>query len=329
MFTEFQIEDLKLKNRLVMAPMCMYTADDDGLLKDWHFVHYLTRAIGGVGTIILEATAVQRNGRITPKDLGLWDDNQIPKLKALVDAVHQEGTIIGIQLNHAGRKSQVLEDIVAPSSLSFPGLKIPKALEITEIKEIIQDFQKAALRAYEAGFDFIQIHGAHGYLINQFLSPLTNLREDEYGGSEENRLRFLQEIIDAIKKVFLKPISLRISAEEYHPDGLHPEDHMRMLNKIENINIVNVSTGGVIASQIHAYPGYQLEAARLIKEKTKKVVVAGGLLSIELAEAALKRKEVDLVFFGRELLRNPYFPLQAAKKMNIEQKWPEQYRRAK
>lgn len=310
-----------------MAPMCMYSALNDGKATDWHLAHYLTRAVGKVGAIVLEATGICEAGRITENDLGLWEDDQIPGLKRIVEGVKANGTIIGIQLNHAGRKKKTSGEIVAPSPVPYPGLKQPQ--EINNIKEIIASFRSAVLRAKKAGFDFIQIHGAHGYLINQFLSPLTNKRTDAYGGSLENRSRFLKEVILAIREVWDGVLSLRISAEEYQPEGNHPKDLVEIIKHLPRLDIINVSSGGVVDVQPQAYPGYQIEAAKTIKKGTGYPVVAGGLISSgEFAEAILEREEADLVYFGRELLRNPYFPLQVAGELGEDITWPKQYQRA-
>jgi NADPH2 dehydrogenase len=324
LFSNYTIKNLELKNRIVMAPMCMYSAKDDGYATDWHLAHYLTRAVGGLGAIVLEATAVSPAGRITENDLGLWEDGQIEGLRRIVQAVKECGTVIGIQLNHAGRKSQTRGEILAPSPLPFPGIKEPR--EITETGAIIRAFREAARRAKEAGFDFIQIHGAHGYLINQFLSPLTNKRTDVYG---EDRSLFLKEIILAIREVWDGILSLRISAEEYLPEGNHPADLAGIIKGLPQLDAINVSSGGVVNVQPPAWPGYQIAAAGIIRKETGYPVVAGGLITSPAhAEAILQREEADLIFLGRELLRNPYFPLQAAAELGENIVWPKQYQRA-
>ncbi len=325
-----------MKNRIVMAPMCMVAADDKGYANDWHTIHYGTRAIGGTGLIILEATAVESRGRIKSGDLGIWDDSHIEGLKKIVENSKALGAKIGIQLAHAGRKCEVKsEKIIAPSPIAFDD-KYPTPQEMTkdDIKVVVNSFKEGARRADETGFDVIEIHGAHGYLINEFLSPLTNKREDEYGGNLENRTRFLKEILMEIKTVWPenKPIILRVSAEDYVKGGNHPEDLVDIINLVKNygIDMVNVSSGAVVPANIDVYPGYQVTFAEIIKKGTGLPVIAGGLITEpEMAEEILKNNRADFIFLGRELLRNPYWPLKAAKKLNQDIEWPRPYRRAK
>lgn len=330
LFNTFNLRNLQLKNRIVMAPMCMYSTNGDGVATDFHFVHYLTRSYGEVGMIIIEATAVEPKGMISSNDLGLYNDTQIPMLQKIVNQAHQNKTIIGVQLGHAGRKSLAKHVMIAPSSIAYGDYDTPKEMTLAEIKEVINLFKEAAKRCNEIGFDFIEIHGAHGYLINQFLSPLTNHRQDAYGGSLENRSLFLQEIIKEVRTVWSKPLFLRVSAEEYHEDGNHPEDLVKIINLVKDeVDLIDVSSGGVIAVAPKAFPGYQVEYSNIIKRGTKKPTIAGGLMTTELAEDTLVNNKADLIFFGRELLRNPYFPLQAAKSLGQDIKWPTQYIRAK
>ncbi|HHU56265.1 MAG TPA: NADPH dehydrogenase NamA [Acholeplasmataceae bacterium] len=331
LYSSIKIKDTLIKNRIVMAPMCMYSASEDGIATQFHLTHYLTRAIGGVGMVIVEATAIEPRGRISINDLGLWDDNQIPMLKKIVDEVHKYNTTIGIQLNHAGRKARTNEKNIAPSIVQESGFEDVIEMDKDAIINTIKLFKDAALRAYKAGFDFIEIHGAHGYLINQFLSPLANKRTDEYGGNINNRARFLIEIVDAIKEVFPKTLGLRVSAEEYHQDGNHPEDLVKIINFVrDKLDFIDVSSGGVIAVPINAYPGYQLNFARIIKDNTLLPTIGGGLITTpQMAENAINNEDVDLVFFGRELLRNPYFALNAAKELNTDIEWPTPYKRGK
>ncbi len=236
-FTPYSLRKLTVKNRIVMPPMCMYSAADDGLVTDWHVLHYTTRAVGQVGLIIVEATAVEPRGRISGHDLALWEDRQIVGFKRLVDSVHaQTGAKIAIQLAHAGRKSEVLATTpVAPSAIAYnDDYRIPAALTESEIQEIVQKFVDSAKRAVQAGFDAIELHAAHGYLINEFLSPLTNLRTDRYGGSLANRARFLDEILSGIRSVIPAemPIIVRVSASDYHTDGNTPESVAALLNLV-------------------------------------------------------------------------------------------------
>lgn len=332
LFTNYQLKNLKLKNRIVMAPMCMYSTIGDGIATDWHLVHYLTRSVGQVGMIIIEATAIEPRGMISKNDLGLYDDSQIAKLKEIVNFAHLNNTVIGIQISHAGRKSVAGHGIIAPSNLAFSHYETPQTMTIEEIERTVILFKEAAQRALKAGFDFIEIHGAHGYLINQFLSPLTNQRNDKYGGSLENRSRFLQEIIKAVRSVWTKDktLLLRISAEEYHPQGNHPQDVAKIINMVkDDIDMIDVSSGGVIDVKPDAYPGYQVKYSQEIKAITNIPTIAGGLMTTKLAQETLLNKDADLIYFGRELLRNPYFPLQAANELGYDLEWPSQYQRAK
>ncbi|MCF6465938.1 NADPH dehydrogenase NamA [Clostridium sp. Cult2] len=336
LFSNIKIKDLELKNRIVMAPMCMVASDDEGYANNWHEIHYASRAIGGTGLIIMEATAVESRGRIKNGDLGIWDDSHIEGLSKIVLSSKALGAKVGIQLAHAGRKCEVKsEDIIAPSPIAFDdSYATPEEMTIDDIKTVTNSFKEGARRANEAGFDTIEIHGAHGYLINEFLSPLTNKRTDYYGGSLENRARFLKEIIKEIKTVWPenKPIILRVSAEEYVEDGNHPEDLVDIINivKDEGIDIIDVSSGGVVPARIDLYPGYQITFAEIIKKGTSLPVIAGGLVTEpDMAEEILKNNRADFIFLGRELLRNPYWPLEAAHKLNQDIEWPSSYRRAK
>ena len=333
LFSPYELKGKTIKNRLVMAPMCMYSAEN-GLANDWHLTHYLTRAVGGVGTIVVEATGVLPEGRITEQDLGLWDDSQLAPLNRIVAEVRKYDCLIGIQLNHAGRKSQTNGTIFAPSPLAFETMQLPAELTKADIRRVVESFRQAAIRADCAGFDFIQIHGAHGYLINQFLSPLANKRTDEYGGCLPNRTRFLHEIIEAIGSVWPKEkiLSLRVSAEEYHPEGNHVDDLCEIINSVKDSGIdwVDVSSGGVVNAKINAYPGYQLPFAQTIKEKTNLPVTGGGLIcTVGFAEKALNDLNLDFIYMGRELLRNPYIVLNQANELGFDPEWPFQYKRAK
>lgn len=335
LFTPITFKNLTLKNRVVMPPMCMYSAADDGMVTDWHVTHYATRAVGQVGLIIIEATGVEPRGRISNRDLGIWDDAHIPGFKRVVEQVHAQGSKIGIQLAHAGRKSEVVNSTpVAPSALTFnEEYSLPTALTVQEIQEIVKKFAQGAKRAVAAGFDILEIHAAHGYLINEFLSPLTNTRTDEYGGSLENRVRFLQEVLLAVKEVVPKemPLIVRVSADDYHPEGNTPEIVAAMLNLVKHhgIDIVNVSSGAVIPVMPRAYPGYQVAMAIKVKEETGLPVLAGGLITEPAQVLQLLKAGIDLVYTGRELLRNPYWPLRAAHELQQELEWPSAYLRGK
>lgn len=332
-FKEYQLGKFKLRNKIVMPPMCMYSADDKGLVNEFHVNHYMTRAVGGAGLLIVEATGIAPNGRISDADLGIWEDAQIEGLSNIVNVVKKQGSKIAIQLNHSGRKYIGSKEVVAPSALPFDEKsKTPRELTKEEIKDIISQFILSAKRCGEAGFDAIEIHGAHGYLIHQFLSPLTNLRTDEYGGSLINRVRFLKEILMGIKKDWKneKPILLRISASDYLKGGITPFDMVQIISMVkEYLSIVHVSSGGLMATDIKVFPGYQVEFARLIKKECEIPTIAVGLITdTELGEEIITKGSADLIAYGRELLRNPYFVLQEAKKHHIDIEIPVQYKRA-
>jgi NADPH2 dehydrogenase len=336
LFSNFKVKNIEFKNRVVMAPMCMYSSEDDGKAKEWHYIHYSSRAVGGTGLIIQEATAVESRGRISDRDLGIWEDSQIEGLKNIVNGCKKYGAVMGIQLAHAGRKCEVeKETIIAPSPIAFnEKYNTPKEMNKEDIKAVVQAFKNAARRAHEAGYDIIEIHGAHGYLINEFLSPLSNKREDEYGGSLENRARFLKEILASVREVWSKEkaIILRVSAEDYAEGGNHPEDLAEIINivKAEGLDLIHVSSGAVVPASINVYPGYQVKFAEIIREKTLLPVIAGGLITTAvMAEEIIQNNRADLVFLGRELLRNPYWPLYAANELEDDIAWPDQYLRGK
>jgi len=336
LFSPITIKDLTLKNRFVMAPMCMYSTKGDGHLTPFHFLHYNTRAIGGVGLIIVEATAVESRGRITVNDLGIWDDAFIEGFKHLTDEVKGYGAKIGIQLAHAGRKAELPgEEIISASPIQFSErYQVPKEMTKEDIKTVVKSFKDAALRAKLAGFDIIEIHAAHGYLINQFLSPLTNKRTDEYGGSVENRARILVEIIKAVREVWPqeKPLMVRVSAMDFKEGGNTVKDIIDIINFIkDDVDIIDCSTGGVVSdAKINAYPGYQVKYAEQIKQATGLLTVAGGLVTTpEMASEIIDNERSDLLFLGRVLLREPYFVLNCAKKLNFDYPWPFQYVRGK
>lgn len=331
--TEFHLKDMTLKNRIVMPPMCMYSAGEDGMVTDFHETHYLSRAVGGVGLIIIEATGVTPNGRISSNDLGIWSDDHIEGLKKIVDKSRAYGAKMGIQLAHAGRKCDSNDEfIVAPSSIRFSDeYKIPRELDKEGINKVIYEFKEAARRANEAGFDIIEIHGAHGYLVNEFLSPLSNKRTDEYGGSRENRVRFLKEILSAIKEVWPKdkPIALRVSADDYTEGGIDKSEMVEIINLVKSdIDIVHVSTGGVVRARMETYPGYQVIHAETIKKECNIPTIAVGLISnYDHIEEIISNNRADLVALGRALLRNPYHTLNMAYHKGVKDIYPEQYER--
>jgi len=351
LFSPIKIKNIEFKNRLVVSPMCEYSSQD-GFASDWHLVHLGSRAIGGAALVITEATAVSSEGRITEGDLGIYKDEHIAKLKQVTDFIHRHDSVAGIQLAHAGRKAshqipweggaQIPSDqpggwkTYAPSALSFTeNEEPPVALDKAGIKKVKADFKKAALRAIAAGFKVIEIHGAHGYLIHEFLSPLSNHRTDEYGGSFENRTRFLLEVIETVRSVWPEenPLFVRISASEWTEGGWTAEDSVALAKVLENkgVDLVDCSSGGNVATaKIPLKPGYQVEFAEKIKDETNMLTGAVGLITEAVqANNIITQGQADLVIMAREFLRDPYFPLRAAHQLGFDVKWPVQYERAK
>ncbi|WP_462412122.1 NADPH dehydrogenase NamA [Neobacillus sp. Marseille-QA0830] len=332
LFSPYTIKDVTFKNRIVMAPMCMYSSDnEDGRVMNWHRTHYTTRAVGQVGLIIVEATAVTPQGRISPRDLGIWSDDHIEGLQELTGLVKENGAKIGIQLAHAGRKAVLEGEIIAPSAIAFnEKSKTPKEMTLEDIKETIKAFRDGAERAKKAGFDVIEIHGAHGYLIHEFLSPLSNKRTDQYGGSAEGRYRILREVIDEVKTVWDGPLFVRVSAHDYLEGGLVPEDYIPFAEwmKEQGVDLVDVSSGAVVPAHIHTYPGYQVPFAETIRKGASIPTGAVGLITSPVhAEEILENNRADLVFLARELLRDPYWPRRAAKELGVSIESPKQYER--
>lgn len=258
MFTPFELKSITIPNRIVMPPMCMYSATEEGQVTDWHLIHYGSRAVGKVGLIILEATAVEKRGRLSGRDLGIWEDSQIEGLRRVVEICRAHGSVVGIQLAHAGRKAWG-DELVAPSAIAFPGFAVPHALSRAEIAEVVESWRQAARRTREAGFDVLQIHAAHGYLIHEFLSPLSNQRTDEYGGSLENRMRFLLEIVEAVQTEWPadKPLSVRLSAVDYLEGGLTLKDTVEISKALQakGVDLLDISSGGILSARIELGPG--------------------------------------------------------------------------
>lgn len=332
LFDKITIGELEIKNRIAMPPMCLFCATD-GEATDFHVIHYGTRAQGGVGLIIVEAAGVAACGRITDNCLGAYDPLQLDGLSRIASTIKANGAVAAIQLNHAGRKCEAaVPEIYAPSAIAFNDKsRVPKEMSYEDIQNVVEEFKTAARRVSEAGFQMIELHGAHGYLLSQFLSPLSNKRTDEYGGSHVNRARIVGEVIKAVKEVFHGAICLRVSAEDYMPEGNRPEDLAIMINCIKDfgIDILDISSGAVAEAEFPVYPGYQVKYAEIIKEKTGLPVMAGGLLTIpEHMEDIISSGRADMVYVGRELLRNPYFPNMAAMKLGVPAYWPKQYERA-
>jgi 2,4-dienoyl-CoA reductase-like NADH-dependent reductase (Old Yellow Enzyme family) len=324
----------------------MYSCEN-GLANDFHFVHYGSRAQGGTGLIMVEATGVEPRGRITNHCMGIWNDEQAGKLQKIVEFVHKNSdSKIGIQIAHAGRKGSTWEnkqisleegwETIAPSPIPYhPSERIPHALSVEEIKDMVQNFKDAAKRAVDAGFDVIEIHGAHGYLVHQFLSPLSNIRTDEYGGIFENRIRFLLEIVDAVNEELNENVALfvRISGTEYAENGWNIEDSVKLAKELKNhsVDLVDVSSGGNIhGAKISVFDGYQVPFSSQVRNEAEIRTGAVGLITkVEQAEEILQKGDADLIFVAREILRNPYIAVQGSFEMKEDSFFPHQYLRAK
>ncbi len=338
------IKTVTLKNRIGMSPMCQYSSTD-GFANNWHLVHYGTRAVGGAGLIMVEATAVTPEGRITPFDMGLWKDEHIAELKKITEFVQSHGAVAGIQLAHAGRKASHDSPVnggkqlnsenggwqtIAPSNIPFDPVGIaPKELDKSEIQLLVDQFKASALRALKAGFEVIEIHGAHGYLIHEFLSPLSNHRTDEYGGSFENRIRFLLKIVDSVQTVWPKdkPLFVRLSCTDWAEGGWDIDKTVELCKilKEKGVDLIDCSSGGnIITQKIQPGPGYQVPFSEAIKKTGIKTAAVGMITSKEQINDILVNEKADMVFLARELLRNPYFTLE-----NEGVEWPVQYLRAK
>jgi NADPH2 dehydrogenase len=332
LFSPYTIKEVTLSNRIVMSPMCMYSCvQEDGKVTDWHQVHYASRASGQVGLVILEASAVTPQGRISARDLGIWSNEHVAGLRKLTELIHAQGSKAAIQLAHAGRKSQVEGPIIAPSAIPFDeNSRTPEAMTLEQITATVADFKAAAVRARDAGMDIIEIHAAHGYLINEFLSPLTNRRTDEYGGSPEARYKFLGSIIDAIRAVWNGPLLVRISSDDYHPEGYTVDDyvfHARQM-KDQGVDLIDCSSGAVVPVPIQPFPGYQVRYSETLRRESGVPTGAVGLITEpQQAEAILQEGKADLIFLGRELLRDPYWPRRAARELGAALPAPKQYER--
>ncbi|MFY9153547.1 MAG: NADH:flavin oxidoreductase/NADH oxidase [Prolixibacteraceae bacterium] len=350
LFSPLTIKNIQLKNRIAISPMCQYSAVD-GFANDWHLVHLGSRAVGAAAIIIQEATAVSPEGRITPADLGLYHDEQIEKLKQITAFIRQQGAVAAIQLAHAGRKAgcaipanggiqlQITEGgwkTVSASALPFnPEDHAPEELNETGIRKVISDFKLAAERALKAGYQVIEIHAAHGYLIHQFLSPLSNLRIDNYGGSFENRIRLLLEIVTEVQTVWPKDLLLfvRISATDWAEGGWDTDEAVKLsaILKAMGVDLIDCSSGGLVPwAKIPFGPGYQVAFSEKIKNETGILTGAVGLITdAQQAENILENNQADLILIARESLRNPYFGLNAARTLAYDIEWPIQYLRAK
>lgn len=350
LFSPLRIKSIELKNRIVVSPMCQYCAVD-GFPNQWHSVHYGTRAVSGAGLVMTEGTAVSPEGRITHGDLGLWNDEQIPFFKDIVDFIHQNGAVAGIQLAHAGRKAshsqpwagggQILSNEVngwktfAPSPLPWGENKeAPIELDLAGIEKVKDDYRSAVIRAVKAGFKVLAFHFAHGYLAHEFLSPLSNFRKDQYGGKFENRIRLLVEIIETAKEVWPAdlPIFVKISATEWVEGGWDENDSfvLAKILKDKGVDLVDCSSGGNIATaKIPVGPGYQVVFADIVRKAGILTSAVGLITEPSQANSIIENNQADLISMARQLLRDPYFPLRAAHELGHEVKWPVQYERAK
>ncbi|MEU4881320.1 NADH:flavin oxidoreductase/NADH oxidase [Streptomyces althioticus] len=355
LFEPYTLRDLTIPNRVWMAPMCQYSAAPDGpeagAPNDWHFAHYAARATGGTGLIVVEATAVSPEGRISPYDLGIWNDTQVEAFRRITRFLAAQGTVPAVQLAHAGRKAATGRpwkggaplgpeegawQPVAPSAVPFAeDHQVPDELSTDEIREIVGQFRAAARRALASGFEIAEIHGAHGYLINEFLSPHSNHRTDAYGGSYENRTRFAFEVVDAVREEWPddKPLFFRVSATDWlDADGWTPDDTVRLAADLHarGVDLLDVSTGGNAPGvRIPAGPGYQVPFAARVRRETPMPVAAVGLITdTGQAEKILANGEADAVLLGRELLRNPSWARHAARELDAEVSVPDQYHRS-
>jgi 2,4-dienoyl-CoA reductase-like NADH-dependent reductase (Old Yellow Enzyme family) len=350
LFTPLTLRSVEFRNRVFVSPMCQYSAKD-GFPNDWHLVHLGSRAVGGAGLVFVEATAVAAAGRISPGDLGLWSNEHGAALARLAGFIKAQGAAAGVQLAHAGRKAstkapwfggQAVEPAdggwtpVAPSPIAFgPGYPEPRELLRAEIDQVVEEFAAAANRAAEAGFDVIELHAAHGYLLHEFLSPLTNTRTDEFGGSLENRVRFPLAVARRLREAWpaSRPMFVRISATDWVEGGWSLADSLVFARRLAalGIDLVDCSSGGAVAgAKIPAAPGFQAPFAAAVREQAGVATGAVGMItSPEQAEQILATGQADAVLLARELLRNPYWPFVAARRLGATVEWPKQYLRAK
>jgi 2,4-dienoyl-CoA reductase-like NADH-dependent reductase (Old Yellow Enzyme family) len=350
LFSPLKIRGLTLKNRIAVSPMCQYSSVD-GFASDWHLVHLGSRAVGGAALVLTEAAAVTPEGRISPQDLGIWSDEHIPMLKRITDFIKSHEALAGIQLAHAGRKASTKRPWddgpytvpekaggwlpVAPSAIAFSDdSATPHALTLAEIKAIPATFVAASIRALKAGFQVIEIHSAHGYLLHEFLSPISNQRSDEYGGALENRARLLLEVAQAVRQEVgdQVPLFVRISATDWVPHGWTADDSVKLSQLLiaKGVDLIDVSSGGtVLKAEIPAGPGYQTPfAERIKKESTILTGTVGMITSPAQADHIIRNGQADMVLLAREMLRDPYWPLKAGRVLGHRQPWPVQYSRA-
>jgi 2,4-dienoyl-CoA reductase-like NADH-dependent reductase (Old Yellow Enzyme family) len=350
LFDPLAIRDLKFANRVFVSPMCQYSSHN-GYANDWHLVHLGSRAVGGAGLVLTEATAVLPEGRISPQDLGLWADEHIEMLSRIVSFIHQQGSVAGMQLAHGGRKASTRrpwegqgtipeseggwKKVVAPSALAFADTyPMPQALTINGVQEVVSAFAAAARRACQAGFRVLEIHAAHGYLIHEFLSPLSNKREDDYGGSFENRTRLCREIVAAVRSAWPKelPLFVRISATDWVDGGWDADQSVKLAGQLKQmgVDLIDCSSGGNVPhAKIPVGPGYQVAFAERIRREANIMTGAVGMITLPVqAEQIIRTEQADAVIMAREFLRDPYWPLRAARELDQLIAWPVQYLRA-
>ncbi len=350
LFRPFTQRGITLRNRIAVSPMCEYSSVD-GFANDWHLVHLGSRAVGGAALVMTEAAAVEARGRISPQDLGIYRDEHIEMLARITAFIKEQGAVPAIQLAHAGRKASTYRpwsgqgeisveegrwQTVAPSAESFSNTyPLPLAMTKQDIAEVVKSFQVAATRALQAGFQVIELHGAHGYLLHEFLSPLSNHRDDEYGGNLANRMRFLLEVVDACRAVWPAeyPLWVRLSSSDWSEGGVTIADTVEVARALKQhgVDLVDASSGGnVQKASIPLAPGYQVPFAEQIRREAGIATGAVGLITqAEQANAIVSEEQADIVLLARELLRDPYWPLHAAHALHVDVKWPAQYERAK
>jgi 2,4-dienoyl-CoA reductase-like NADH-dependent reductase (Old Yellow Enzyme family) len=350
LFDTLAIRDLKFANRVFVSPMCQYSSHD-GYANDWHLVHLGSRAVGGAGLVLTEATAVLPEGRISPQDLGIWSDEHIEMLSRIVSFIHEQGSIAGMQLAHAGRKASTRrpwdgqgtvpeneggwKKVLAPSALAFTDTyPMPQALTTDGIQEVVAAFAAAARRACQAGFRVIEIHAAHGYLIHEFLSSVSNRREDNYGGSFENRTRLCREIVAAVRSAWPKelPLFVRISTTDWVEGGCDIDQSVKLAGELKKmgVDLIDCSSGGNVPhAQIPVGPGYQVAFAERIRREAEILTGAVGMITSPVqAEHIIRTGQADAVIMAREFLRDPYWALRAARELEQPIAWPVQYLRA-
>ncbi|HEX2572598.1 MAG TPA: NADH:flavin oxidoreductase/NADH oxidase [Polyangia bacterium] len=350
LFTPLTLRSITFRNRIFVSPMCQYSSED-GLPTDWHLVHLGSRAVGGAALVMVEATAVTPEGRISPGDSGLWSDRHADAFRRIAEFVRAQGAVPAIQLAHAGRKASTDApwrggkavppqaggwQPVAPSPLAFsPEHPVPRALEARDIDAVVEAFVAATRRAHQAGFAAIEIHAAHGYLFHEFLSPLSNQRTDEYGGSPAGRRRLLLHVVRAVRDAWPDelPLFVRISAVDWAPGGLELDDSIALCHELRalGVDLIDCSSGGLVPhARIPIGPGYQVPFAAAIRRAVGIATGAVGLITDPTqAEAIVAEEKADAVFLARELLRDPYWPLHAARTLGVDVPWPPQYQRAK